>query len=137
MLVPNLRRIFTQDFAAEYKDFVAALSSSLNINLEVLYNALNRNITLGQNIACTIKDIDITVNAQGVPTSTVAFERANQLPIEGVTVLNVINLDNPTVYPTSQPYVAWTINQTGRVQVQYVSSLVANNKYRLKIVVWN
>lgn len=137
MKLPNLRRIYANDFAADYQDLITNLSNSLNINLEFLYQGFNKNVSLRDNIACTVKEITVTVDADGVPTNPIAFARDTNLPVIGAEVINAINLTNSTAYPTGQPFIAYTLNNDGRFVIRYISSLTAGNNYRLTVVIWN
>jgi hypothetical protein len=105
--------------------------------LEVLYNVLNKKVSLGDNIACTVKTIEIEVNSSGEPVNDVSITLDNNLPVYGVQVVSAINLTNLNIYPTSQPFVAYSINQQGKLVINYVSGLQASNKYRLNLIVWN
>jgi len=138
--LPNLRRINVNDFPEEYKDFVSKLSESLNINLEVLYNTLNKRVTLDENIACTYKTIDITVNTSGTPINPISISFAQELENlypKGVQVINAVNLTNSNTYPLGQPFVSWELNQSGKLLIKNVTSLQENNKYRLNLIIWN
>lgn len=137
MKLPNQRRIYTQDFPEEYQDFVTKLAESLNINLEFLYQALNKNISLRDNIACTIREVTVVVDSTGTPASQTTFALDNNLPVLGVTALSTINLTNSTGYPTGQPYVAWEFNNQGKFVIRYISSLTPGNTYRLTLSIWN
>jgi hypothetical protein len=137
MLLPGFRRLYKTDFQKEYQDFADALAGTVNINFELLYEALKKKVTLADNLASTVKDVDVTVDASGTPISTVAVTPDTALPIIGCSVINATNLVNSSVYPTSQPFVTWSINSQGKFQLNNISGLQANQKYRLKLVIWN
>lgn len=135
--LPNQRRVYTQDFSSEYQDLIQKLSESLNINLEVLYDALNKKVTLSDNIACTVRTIEIEVDGNGIPTSNISLALDNKQPILGTQVLSAINLTNSGTYPTGQPFISYSLNSQGRLVINHISGLQANNKYRLNLIVWN
>jgi len=137
ILIPGFRRLYKTDFQKEYQDFADALASTVNINFEILYEALKKKITLADNLASTVKDVDVIVDSNGKPTTTITVTPDTQLPIIGCSVINATNLDNSSIYPTAQPFVTWTLNSQGKFQLNNISGLQANQKYRLKLVIWN
>ncbi len=137
MLIPGFRRLYKKDFQKEYQDFADALASTVNINFELLYEALKKKITLADNLASTVKDVDVTVDSNGTPINTVTVTPDTQLPIIGCSVINAINLTNSTIYPISHPFITWSLNSQGKFQINNISGLQANQKYRLKLVIWN
>lgn len=92
---------------------------------------------MADNLASTVKDVDVVVDNTGAPTTVVAVTPDTALPIIGCSVVNAVNLDNSSIYPVSQPFVSWSLNSQGKFQVNNISGLQANQKYRLKLVIWN
>jgi hypothetical protein len=134
--LPNLRRIFTQDFPKEYAQLVNALAGVLNINQQVVYDALNKRISLADNIDCIVKDFNVTVNASGIPNSTTIFTLDDKSRnLQGIEVINATNLTNSSVYPTGAPFVTWQQVQSG-IQIQHVTGLPAGNTFSLKVIGW-
>lgn len=134
MKLPNLRRIYTNDFDSEYRSLVDQLASVLNINLQVVYDALNKKVSLADNIDCIVKDVPVTVNASGVPTTSTIFTLVDKTRnLQGIQVIKADNLTNSSVYPTGGVFITWTQVQTG-VQIQHVTGLPANNTFSLRIV---
>jgi len=133
MKLPSFRRLIRTDFKQEFQALVDQLSVSINIGIENIYDALNRKITLRDNIACTVKEIDVKVDASGTPLSTTQFQMDITNRLDGITVLNAINLDVSTNYPTSGIFISWTQTQTG-ILINNITGLQANQTYRLKLV---
>ena len=135
MKLPSFRRLIRTDFKQEFQALVDQLSVSINIGIENIYDALNRKITLRDNIACTVKEIDVKVDASGTPLSTTQFQMDITNRLDGITVLNAINLDVSTNYPTSGIFISWTQTQTG-ILLNNITGLRPNQTYRLKIVAY-
>lgn len=135
MKLPSFRRLFTSDYPKEFKKLIDILSVSLNNGIEVLYEALNNQVTLRDNVSCTVKDITLTVDSNGRPTQGGAFVLDTNNKVDGVTVLSAANQTNTAVYPTSQPFITGTQNNT-TYTINNISGLQANQSYTLRVVAW-
>jgi hypothetical protein len=141
MKLPSFKRLFENDFDSSERNLVAKLALSLNQGIENLYLALSKRISLRDNIQCTVKDVQVTVDSNGIPINTTSFRvddtQINQnIPVIGCMVINATNSTNPTTYPTATPFISWT-QTANAVQINHVSGLQANNTYVLRIVAFN
>lgn len=146
MKLPNFKRLIKQDFAKDFQDLIERLASSLNVGIDTLYNVLNNNVSLNDNIFCNVREIDIQVDSAGVPvqTGTDSFGRQIKtkvfnidLPstIQGLQVIKCENLTNTNSYPTSAIFL--TYSQDGQsIFIKHVTGLQAGFIYRLRIIVW-
>jgi len=133
MKLPSFKRLFSSDFPEEFKSLVEQFGSSLNYGIEVLYQALNKEITLRDNIKCTVRDITVTVNASGIPTTPISFKLDTMGKVEGVIVISAQNLVNSTTYPISGILI--TGQQVNSLfQVSHITGLQANQPYTLRAV---
>jgi hypothetical protein len=133
MRLSSFKRLYKGDFKQEFQALVDQLATSINIGIEALYDALNRKLTLRDNIACTVKEIDVKVDAAGTPTTTTLFKMDISNRLEGITVLSALNTDDSTGYPTGGIFISWTQTQNG-ILINNITGLIANQTYRLKIV---
>lgn len=139
MKLPNYKKLFKQDYAQEYQELVDALAASLNIGIETLYNALNKRLTFRDNFAVTIKDVEVTVNASGIPTTSTGFSIDANQRVDGLDVWRVDNLTNTTAYPTGGVFITWTqgtAQTANAVTINHVTGLVTGNKYRIRVVAY-
>jgi hypothetical protein len=65
MKLPSFKRLFENDFDSSERNLVAKLALSLNQGIENLYLALSKRISLRDNIQCTVKDVQVTVDSNG------------------------------------------------------------------------
>ena len=135
MKLQGFKRITKQDFPPEQSELIDALGFSLNNGVEALYDALNRKVSLKDNILCSVRDVDVTVNSSGNVTSGGVFTLDNQFQILGLQVIKADNQTNTSVYPTSAPWPSYLIVANG-ISLQNVTGLQAGNNYKLRIVVW-
>ena len=144
MKLPWYKRIDESDFLPEEKPLIRKLANSLNSGFENVYLALSNRITLSENVACSIKEVELSVGSDGKPVSEsfLNLDRRNgtsvgaELKIIGCVVLKAQNLTDSGAYLTGSPFVTWTQTQSG-IQINHVTGLIAGNKYRLTVVAFN
>lgn len=133
MKLPLFRRLFRTDFKQEFQELVDQLSVSINVGIENLYDALNRKLSLRDNILCTVKELDITANPDGSPVTTSIIQLDISGRIDGVIVISAVNITDSGVYPTSGVFVSWTQTQNG-VLINNITGLPPGQKFRVKLV---
>lgn len=135
MKLPGFRRIFTTDYDKKEQDFVARLSTNINSAFDSVFAVLNKNVSLGDNIACTVKDIDVRVGSNGVPLSTISFKLDTTGSVTIVEVGRLDNRSNPNTFPSSAPFISWSQTDNG-VQINHITGLAANDTYRIRVVAY-
>jgi hypothetical protein len=129
----SFKRIVKENFKAEDQELIDAIGGSINIFAEEVINAFNKNFTVDDNLKMEYKDIEVTVNASGIPINTTQFKVSFTGKIRGITVERAVNLTNPSTYPTGAPFI--TFDQNNQViTVNHITGLPANNKYRLTVL---
>lgn len=135
MKLPNYLRINKEDYPAESKLIIDRLGGSLNPGIEALFNALNNRLTVGDNMAAVIKDVIVTVDANGFPLTPTGIALGNLVPrANGSKVILAINQTDPNVYPAGAPFVSFT--QNGQTfEIDHIAGLPANYQFLLRIEV--
>jgi hypothetical protein len=134
MRIPSIKRLYSKDFAQEDQSLVDKMSGVLNTGIESLYQVLNRRVSLSDNIDCVVKDVSVTVGADGVPTSTTTFTIDDKTRnIQGVQIIKSENLDNSSTYPTGGVFMSW-IQVNNGIQILHVTGLQAGQEYSLRVV---
>lgn len=137
MKLSSFKRIITQDFPKESQKLIEQLGSTLNDSFNQVYSALNKRLTFSDNIACTIKDVEVIVDSNGNPTQIASFSLdVPNMPVLGVVVIKADNLTNSVIYPTSSPFVSFQI-VGNTVRINNITGLQANQVYRLKVIAIN
>jgi hypothetical protein len=136
MKLPTYRRIYSTDYTPEQQELINKLSSSLNIGIEVLYEALNKKVSLEDNIDCLVRDVSIVVDASGFPTNTAVFTLVDRTRnIKGLQVIRAENLTNSGVYPNGGIFLSFQQTQNG-IQIIHATGLPAGNTFSLRIVAY-
>lgn len=136
MRLPSFKRLVTQDYDKDDQKLVDTLSSSLNGGIESLYETLNNNVSLSDNIKCTVKQVTLQVDSQGKPKVSTSFLLDIKGKIWGCSVVQAVNVTNPTTYPLGAPFISYTQNDT-IVTITNVTGLQQNNTYVLTLIAWN
>lgn len=133
MKLPGFRRIFEQDYEPNFRNLVRTLSVSINYGIEVVYEALNKKISLEDNIQCTLRDVTFKVNSQGIPASITAFSIETTGQIEGILVLKAENQTNSSTYPSGAIFLSYTQNNN-IITITHATGLQSDNLYKLRVV---
>lgn len=135
MKLPNFRRILFNDYEPEYRKLVERLSITINNGFESLNNAMNKNVSLGDNVRCDIKDIVVEVNENGFPKKEIAINStlAGSPVFIGSHVILSQNLTNSAIYPTSGVQCNFTQSARGII-INHITGLPANYQFLLRVV---
>lgn len=136
MKLPSFRRILKTDYSEEYRGLIETLSYSINGGIEVIYQAFNKAISLRDNVACTVKEIDVVVTATGAVKSKTTFSLDTSNRILGITVLNALNTKNPSILPTSGVFVSFT-QENKNIIINNIKGLPADQPFTLTVVAFD
>lgn len=132
MLIPSIKRIFTNDYSEEERPLVEKLSFPLNSNQEALFQTLNKNVDLKNNVYGDLKELTVSTNATGTPTDSISYVTQMSTSTIGIMTLRAINTTNSTIPPDSAPWI--TFQQSGRViNITNIKGLPANQQFILTI----
>lgn len=131
----SFRRIIAEDYDEKDRKTVEKLGYSINVFADDVLASLNKGLTIEDNLAQAKKDITVTVDSTGVPTtSTVVLSGLNNTVV-GMQVIRAINNTNTTLTPTSTPFITFSDN-SGQITISKVSGLQANNRYTLRTILY-
>jgi len=133
MKLPNFKRIFKSDYKTEFHSLIEPLSFSINNGIEVLYQTLNKAVSLKDNVACTVKEITIEVDDSGAPKTSTVFTLDTTNRVLGITVLNAFNSKNPTITPTSGVFIGFS-QENKYITINTIKGLPANQQFVLTLV---
>jgi hypothetical protein len=109
-LLGTYRRIYKQDYSEENQKDIDTLSITVNDSFQSIYSALTNQITLKDNINCTLTTFTVTVDNNGSPTTKTNIKIANyQSTVSGICVINA-SCNDGTTNPTSGLFINYSIN---------------------------
>lgn len=136
MKLPNIKRIDKQNFPDQEPGFIDKLGFTLNNDMETLFNVLNNNASLKDNLFCAVKDVQVILDADGIPQNTASFKLDNaNMRVLGCPVFNANNVKNSLIYPTAAPFVSFT-QLSDIITIKHVTGLQAGQLWNLTIVAW-
>lgn len=135
MQLPTYTRIFKTDYPADEQDLISKLSTPINNSFQVIFQATSNNISLSDNIFCTVKQITVSVDSSGNPTAAASFQIQTTGIIQGITVLRAVNQTSTQVFPTSQPFISYSQNST-LINITNIAGLPTGNSFLLTCVAW-
>ena len=127
---PSITRLYSDDFKDAPAWFKQRFLNSLNLFMFPVYNALNKNLTIGDNL--NQNHATITLVGSSTPANNVAsFLNPIQGTPQGVDVVNVQITGTPTPsYPASAIQVFWTFDGTS-INIGSITGLADNVTYQI------
>lgn len=128
------QKIRIEDFKSDEQELISKIAGTYNSFADDVYSTLDKRIDESNLNQQTI-DITVKINAAGLVINSPQIRTTVNGKIAGLVVLNAINQANPGVYPTSQPFINWTIN--GNIlTILNISGLQANSEYKLTVRIY-
>ncbi len=111
------------------------MSYTINSTFEVLIQTLNNNISIRENLLASVKDVTLSVDANGIPTSPAAFAVSNSNPIDGTQVIRAVCIANTIAYPTSGIFISYTQNGS-TVTIANITGLPAGVQFNIRVLAY-
>jgi hypothetical protein len=130
--LPTIKRISRED----YKDAPGWLDRFifvLNEWMDSLYNALNRNLTFGDNIRSEIKTMQITAGATA-DLNTFKFTLKNNFYVQGLILLSAKDLAASYTIITAAPQIGSWRYADGMVYVDSIAGLTNGHNYNITVL---
>ena len=134
--LPLIKRILKEDLP-EAPDWVTRLLYPLNLFFENVYNALDGNITFGENIESQSKQITFTTSStydgSQANFETISFPNELRRAPNGLILLQITQIEGTFTSITTAPFVNW-LNVNNIINIYLITGLTASKSYRLKIL---
>lgn len=132
--VSTFKRLSKENFSEENRELIETLGFSINDFASEIINALNKNITIDDNLKMEYKDITVIVDGSGFPTKTTQYTIGLDSRIRGVLVVRAQNLDNIANFVNNAPFISYSQNNNNIITVNHITGLIANEEYRLTLL---
>lgn len=136
MKLSNYKRIISTDFDEKDQPLVEKMGRNLNDGIDNLYFALNNKLTFEDNFLCTVKDLEVTVDASGNPTTRTSILLGTTNTVKGTQVISTVNKTSATGYPTGCPFISYTQNGN-TLFIDNITGLLPNNRYIVRFIAFN
>jgi hypothetical protein len=134
MRFDGFQQLKREDFEEKDKSLIDKLAGIINPVLTQLEQGLNKSLDF-DNFRQEIKEVIVTVDATGEPTTQTQFKNGLLTKVRGTDVIRAENLTTSTSFPTAQPFISFSENNK-IVTITNVSGLQANNKYKLTVITY-
>lgn len=131
MKIQTPKKLRAEDFKSDQQDLVNKIAYVFNVFADEVYSVLNKGVDY-DNLNRQKVDIIVSINATGMIMNSPQIKTNLRGKIAGINVLNAIHTSSSTTYPTSAPFVSFTING-GILTILNITGLQANSEYKLTL----
>lgn len=121
-----------EDFTAEEKKLIEKIASSVNPFQDDVFRILNGGLDYTNMNRQLVEGVDIRINAAGTVINSPSVKLDLNGTPKGVYVISAQNQINSTTYPTTAPFVSWTLKD-GQLIILNVTGLQASSRYLLNL----
>ena len=129
----GFKRILAEDFDEKERPLVSKLAYSINPAFEDIQFAMNKGLSIEDNLNFNKKDITVIVDASGIPNTDVVVKSGLASSCSGIIVIKATNLTAPATSPTNTPFITFSDN-SGQISINKITGLQASNQYRLRLL---
>ena len=134
--LPLIKRILKEDLP-ESPDWTTRLLYPLNLFFENVYNALDGNITFGDNIESQTKEVTFQTSSAYDGTQAnfdvIQFPNGLKRSPNGMLLLQITQVEDAFTSITTAPYVNWlSVNQV--INIYLITGLTASKSYKLRVL---
>lgn len=127
--IPSTIRL--EDYKEEDREMMEKLAGALNPFMEDVYRQLNGNLNT-DNLTRQIGNVDVRMNAAGAVVNQPQIKLRLKARVSGIQVISAQNLTNAATYPTTAPFISYTISGD-LVTIKNITGLQASSEYRLVV----
>jgi hypothetical protein len=135
-LLPTLKKIQRADLGGDVPLWIEGILSYINQFTEEIYSAMNRNITIPENVKGQIKVLEFRTGGQYISQQDFTeqtFLNSLGKRMQVLFIGNIVNESKPD-YKYENSTVSWNDNGNGTVTVRYISGLEDNQNYRITLL---
>ena len=133
MKLPTQKRLLREDLkdAGPWAD---PLTNVLNSFMETVYQAMNRNMTFHENIACRIKEITYrTPSTYPLSVPTTKFMSELKTKASGLWVMQAI--EKTSYEPAAGPVYAPWVEDNGNIVISTITGLEPDKTYTIRLLI--
>lgn len=127
-MLPDTRRLNREDFQ-DAPNWIDPMLTVINAFMDSVYNIMNRNISLTQNLNIQIVAINVETDTNS-DIKPVKLKTTVRGRVAGVSVIRVITTDTSSI----SPFVSFTQNEN-ILTISNIASLNSNEKYKIILLV--
>lgn len=125
------KEICREDFGPEYQELVEKLSS-INTFQGDVYTVLNGGIDYTNMNRQLVENVIVNIDSLGKVVNSPQIRHRLKGQIKGLIVVSAINQKNLQSYPTSTPFITYTLD-TNLIKIVNVTGLPASSQWALNV----
>ena len=134
--LPTIKRVQRTDLGSNIPEWVDSLLSPINQFMEEIYSAFNRNLTIPENVAGQIIDINIKTlsnYSNDKAFTEIKFLTKLKTRMRVLIVGQCIKSGDPSK-KHDPVFVSWYDNNDGTITIRYISGLEDSSEYNITMV---
>jgi hypothetical protein len=132
MKLPVIQRFQKQNYPGS-PDWFTRFLGDINSFTETIWNALNRNLTISDNIDAQVYTFTLTAGA-GASNNTTTFQTTLKHTPQAVFVGNVLNTTAYAAAPTAAVWASWSFTNP-QIAINAITGLTSGQSYQITLVV--
>jgi hypothetical protein len=125
----NVKKINVSDFSNANISDMRKLARSLNPFFDSIQRVMDKGITVSEHLPFEYTTFEVTVDAAGIPTSSVKLPTKLTATIQGLIVISVSG-----GMPTATPFILYTLDKN-IVTINKILGLPSNIKFKITALV--
>ena len=134
MKLNNVTELSSEDFEEDHRNTVSKIAEIINPFMQQLVEIMDKRVDF-ENKVENYLEIEMTVDEFGVPVLNNKISTGKTY-VRGLPIINAYSTVNASITPTEQPFISFTQLADGFVQVNKITGLPGNQKFRLNIIVY-
>ena len=134
MKINNVTEIRPDDFKKEDRQTIGQIAEIMNPFMQQVVELADKRGSF-DNREENFLTVEMTVDASGVPVLNNKI-KTDKARANGFAVVAAFNTTDASITATEQPFISYVQLASGFVQVNKITGLPANQKFRLNIIVY-
>jgi hypothetical protein len=131
MKIPSLKRILREDLK-DAPTWIDGVINPVNSFMEYMYQAMNKNISYFDNVACSIREFTYVTPSTYPTMDDVEFQSLLKVKATDVRLMQIYDKETFLPPTATAVYIPWTENN-GSIIIKSIPGLTASKSYLIRI----
>lgn len=125
------KKFRTEDFGPDEQKIADQLAGVYNDFADQVYQTLTKGIDY-ENLRRQVTVLTVNIDKNGLVAQTPEIKLNILNRVLGVQVLNATNVNNAAIYPTTAPWISWSIN-SNILRILNITGLPVSSQWQLTL----
>lgn len=126
------KKLRAEDFEEKDRSIISKLADVVNDLADSFYYSQIKSVDF-DNLNRDLVQVNVNINGTGKVSNLPQVKFNLRSQPRGVNVVRAVNQNNPLIPPTNSPFVTWSLNSNGTMQILNVTGLPNNSQYVLTL----